>query len=109
MPPMEWLLSSNHLTNASTSFTLFFVYLELYCVIEGIYFWLPRLRGLRLPWSKDDQPFGGTHPVHNMNLDQAAAGIVTTDTSCSELWCELLAQGEKHRDDFPLGRSVDCQ
>jgi len=43
-----------------------------------------------------------------MNIEQAADGLVTTDTSCSELWCDFLAQGDKHRDDFPLGRSIDC-
>jgi hypothetical protein len=46
-----------------------------------------------------------------INIAQAADGLVTTDTSCSEISCDFLAQGEKHRDDyeFPLGRSVDHQ
>ncbi len=50
--------------------------------------------------------------VMSLNLDQAADGLVTSDTSCSELYCDFLAPGEdhgRHHDAlmFPLGRSID--
>jgi hypothetical protein len=52
--------------------------------------------------------------MRNMNFEEAADGVVTTDTSCSELYCDFLAPGEdhgRHHDAlmFPLGRSIDLQ